>query len=62
MQEDLIEREVRTDFKGMLVCKVVPTDDGDYDLVKKSGKKEDTISVSSFLTQVYGRPVTILKS
>ncbi len=62
MQEDMVEREVRTDFKGMLVCKAVPTDNGDYDLVKKCGKKKDTISVSSFLTQVYGKPVTILMS
>ena len=62
MPTDATEREVRTDVKGMLVCKAVPTDDWNYDLVKKDGKREDSISVSSFLTQVYGKPVTIIMS
>ena len=57
---EAIEKEIRTDEKGMLMCKAVLNDKGEYNLVKREGKKEDTMSVSSFLTQVYGKPVTIM--
>lgn len=57
---EMDEREVRSDSKGMLVCKVIPTENGDYNLVTKNGRKEDMTSVSSFLNQVYRKPVIII--
>lgn len=57
---DVVEKEIRTDTKGMLLCKAVQKENGDYDLIKKDGRKEDSLSVNSFLSQVFGKPVTIL--
>lgn len=54
------EKEIRTENKGMLVCTVVKKDNGNYSLIKRNGKKEDTMSVSAFLSKVYERPVTIV--
>ena len=58
MPEETV-KEIRTDTKGMLMCKAVQTETGEYELIKRDGKKEDKMSVSSFLTQVYGKPVMI---
>jgi hypothetical protein len=54
------EKQIRTDSKKMLVCTAVKKESGDVEIVKRDGKKEDTMSVGSFLSQVYGRPVTIM--
>ena len=54
------EKEIRTDEKGMLVCTAVKNENGGYYLIKRAKKKEDVISLGSFLRQIYGRPVTII--
>lgn len=54
------ERQVRTDEKNMLVCTVAEDAGGQLSIIKRDGKKEDSMSVGSFLTQVYGRPVAIM--
>lgn len=54
------EIQVRTDAKNMLVCTAKKADDGQINIIKRDGKKEDTMTVASFLTQVYGRPVAIM--
>lgn len=54
------ETQVRTDNKGMLMCTVKDMPDGDKRIIKRDGRKEDTMTVASFLMQVYGRPVAIM--
>ena len=54
------EIEVRTDDKKMLVCTAVKTETGDVEIIKRVGKKEDRMTVCSFLSQIYGKPVTVL--
>lgn len=54
------EKQIRTDEKQMLMCTVATQDNGDIKLIKRDGRKEDTMSVASFLSQVYGRPVAIM--
>ena len=54
------EIQVRTDEKKMLVCTAVQNENGDVEIIKREGKKEDRMTVCSFLSQIYGRPVTVL--
>jgi hypothetical protein len=51
---------INEDEKQMLMCTVATQDNGDIKLIKRDGRKEDTMSVASFLSQVYGRPVAIM--
>lgn len=53
------EIEIRTDKKKMLVCTSVQTESGEVEIIKRDGKKEDRMSLCSFLSQIFGRPVTI---
>ena len=54
------ERQIRTDTKSMLVCTAIETESGEFEIIKRDGKKEDHMSICSFLSQVYGKPVTVL--
>ena len=48
-----VEKEIRTPLKNMVVCTVITDDMGNKTIHKKSGKKEDDISLNQFLQQVY---------
>ena len=55
-----VEKEIRTDLKGMLFCKAfIDEETGDCELVTRDGKKQDTISLGLFLTKIYGKPVMV---
>ncbi len=54
------ERQVRTDGKNMLVCTVIDEPNGQPSIITRLGKKEDTMSVPTLLTKIYGRPVVIM--
>ncbi len=53
------EIEVRTFDKGMLICTAVRMTDGRMKLIGRKGKKEDSILLDDFLTQIYGRSVMV---
>ena len=48
------EIEVRTDEKDMLICTVEIKEDGQVEVISRSGKKEDRISIDRFLSKIYG--------
>ena len=49
--------EVRTDEKDMLICTAMVKEDGQVELISRSGKKEDRISIDRFLSKIYGHKV-----
>lgn len=51
------EIEVRTDEKDMLICTAMIREDGQVELISRSGKKEDRISIDRFLSKIYGHKV-----
>lgn len=51
------EIEVRTDEKDMLICTAMIKEDGQVELISRSGKKEDRISIDRFLSKIYGHKV-----
>ena len=51
------EIEVRTDEKDMLICTAMVKEDGQVELIRRSGKKEDRISIDRFLSKIYGHRV-----
>ena len=51
------EIEVRTDEKDMLICTAMIREDGQVELISRSGKKEDRISIDRFLSKIYGHRV-----
>ena len=51
------EIEVRTDEKDMLICTAMIKKDGQVELISRSGKKEDRISIDRFLSKIYGHRV-----
>ena len=51
------EIEVRTDEKDMLICTAMVKEDGQVELISRSGKKEDRISIDRFLLKIYGHKV-----
>ena len=51
------EIEVRTDEKDMLICTALVKEDGQVELISRSGKKEDRISIDRFLSKIYGHKV-----
>ncbi len=51
------EIEVRTDEKDMLICTAMVKEDGQVELISRSGKKEDRISIDRFLSKIYGHKV-----
>ena len=51
------EIEVRTDEKDMLICTAMVKEDGQVELIRRSGKKEDRISIDRFLSKIYGHKV-----
>lgn len=51
------EIEVRTDEKDMLICTAMVKEDGQVELISRSGKKEDRISIDRFLSKIYGHRV-----
>lgn len=42
------EKQIRTDEKQMLMCTVATQDNGDIKLIKRDGRKEDTMSVLKY--------------
>ena len=51
------EIEVRTDEKDMLICTAMIREDGQVELISRSGKKEDRISIDRFLSKIYGHKI-----
>ena len=51
------EIEVRTDEKDMLICTAMIKEDGQVELISRSGKKEDRISIDRFLSKIYGHKI-----
>lgn len=51
------EIEVRTDEKDMLICTAMIKEDGQVELIRRSGKKEDRISIDRFLSKIYGHKI-----
>ena len=51
------EIEVRTDEKDMLICTAMIKEDGQVELIRRSGKKEDRISIDRFLSKIYGHMI-----
>ena len=51
------EIEVRTDEKDMLICTAMVKEDGQVELISRSGKKEDRISIDRVLSKIYGHKV-----
>ena len=51
------EIEVRTDEKDMLICTAMIKEDGQVELISRSGKKEDRISIDRFLSKIYGHTI-----
>ena len=51
------EIEVRTDEKDMLICTAMVKEDGQVELIRRSGKKEDRISIDRFLSKIYGHKI-----
>ena len=54
------EVEVRTEGKNMLFCTAINDEDGNIELICRRGKKEDSISINSLLSQIYGRNVAVM--
>lgn len=50
------EIEIRTESENMLVCTAVHNDFGGFELITRKNKKEDRISLESFLCQLHKLP------
>ena len=51
------EIEVRTDEKDMLICTAMIKKDGQVELISRSGKKEDSISIDRILSKIYDHKI-----
>jgi len=49
--KDPNEIEIRTANKKLLVCTIVPAQDGSTEIITRQGKKEDRMDLADFLKQ-----------